>query len=105
MLPFRDSVAFHRIEWEAGCSHKRRVRLWVVLVVGQPKQPWVAFKVPPMAQQYSKQPDLSIDLAKSYSALLDTNHGPITIALNPDRAPQTVNNFVFLANEGFYERV
>ena len=58
-----------------------------------------------MAKQYPKQPDLSIDLAKTYTAVLDTNHGPITIALNPDRAPQTVNNFVFLAREGFYDGV
>jgi cyclophilin family peptidyl-prolyl cis-trans isomerase len=58
-----------------------------------------------MAKQYPKQPDLSIDLAKDYTAVLDTNHGPITIALDPDRAPQTVNNFVFLANEGFYDGV
>ena len=58
-----------------------------------------------MPKQYSKQPDLSIDLSKSYTAVLDTNHGPITIALNPDRAPQTVNNFVFLANDGFYDGV
>jgi cyclophilin family peptidyl-prolyl cis-trans isomerase len=58
-----------------------------------------------MAKQYEKQPELSIDLGKTYTALLDTNHGPITIALNPDRAPQTVNNFVFLAREGFYDGV
>src|SRR6187401_676229 len=58
-----------------------------------------------MAKQYPKQPDLSIDLAKTYTAHLDTNHGPITIALDPERAPQTVNNFVFLANEGFYDGV
>ena len=58
-----------------------------------------------MPKQYPKQPELSIDLSKSYTAVLDTNHGPITIALNPDRAPQTVNNFVFLANEGFYDGV
>lgn len=58
-----------------------------------------------MAKQYSKQPDLSIDLAKTYTAQLDTNHGPITISLAPERAPQTVNNFVFLARDGFYDDV
>jgi len=58
-----------------------------------------------MAKQFDKQPELTIDLGKKYTALLDTNHGQITIALNPDRAPQTVNNFVFLANEGFYDGV
>ncbi|MGQ0847836.1 MAG: peptidylprolyl isomerase [Actinomycetota bacterium] len=58
-----------------------------------------------MAKQYSSQPELAIDLTKIYSAQLDTNHGPITVKLNPERAPQTVNNFVFLANEGFYDGV
>ena len=58
-----------------------------------------------MAKQYPKQPDLSIDLAKTYTAVIDTNHGAITIALDPERAPQTVNNFVFLAREGFYDGV
>ena len=58
-----------------------------------------------MAKTYPSAPDLTIDLSKTYTATLDTNHGPITIALDPDRAPQTVNNFVFLAREGFYDGV
>lgn len=58
-----------------------------------------------MAKQYSTQPELTIDLNKSYTAQLDTNHGPITIALDPEHAPQTVNNFVFLARDGYYDGV
>lgn len=58
-----------------------------------------------MTKQYSTQPELTIDLNKSYTAQLDTNHGPITIALNPGRAPQTVNNFVFLARESYFDDV
>ena len=58
-----------------------------------------------MAKRYDKAPDLTIDLAKKYTAHLDTNHGPITIDLNPERSPQTVNNFVFLARDGFYDGV
>jgi cyclophilin family peptidyl-prolyl cis-trans isomerase len=54
---------------------------------------------------YKNAPEFQIDLSKSYSATLDTNHGPITIALEPERSPQTVNNFVFLAREGFYDGV
>ncbi|MGH8928841.1 MAG: peptidylprolyl isomerase [Acidimicrobiia bacterium] len=58
-----------------------------------------------MDKQYASQPELAIDVDKTYIAQLDTNHGPITIKLQAERAPQTVNNFVFLANEGFYDDV
>jgi cyclophilin family peptidyl-prolyl cis-trans isomerase len=58
-----------------------------------------------MPKQYAAAPDFTLDLAKQYTAELETNHGPITIELDPQRAPQTVNNFVFLAREGFYDGV
>lgn len=58
-----------------------------------------------MAKQYSSQPDLTLDLDKSYTAQLDTNHGLITIALKPERSPVAVNNFVFLARDGYYDGV
>ncbi|HEX9854917.1 MAG TPA: peptidylprolyl isomerase [Acidimicrobiia bacterium] len=58
-----------------------------------------------MGQQYPAPPDLTIDLAKSYSATLATNHGHIEIELHAMDTPQAVNNFVFLANEGFYDGV
>jgi peptidyl-prolyl cis-trans isomerase B (cyclophilin B) len=58
-----------------------------------------------VAKQYDSQPDLSIDLNKTYTATLDTNHGEIVIELDPARSPTTVNNFVFLANEGYYDGV
>ena len=38
-------------------------------------------------------------------AIIQTNHGPIHVELYPDDAPKTVDNFVKLANEGFYDRV
>ena len=55
--------------------------------------------------QYSEQPGFKIELANKYTAKLETNHGPITIELDPERSPQTVNNFVFLAREGYYDGV
>jgi cyclophilin family peptidyl-prolyl cis-trans isomerase len=58
-----------------------------------------------MAKKYPQAPPLDIDLSKTYMADLDTNHGPITIELDPVTAPLTVNNFVFLARDGFYEGV
>jgi len=58
-----------------------------------------------VAKQYNTAPDLTIDLNKTYTATLETNHGDIVIELNPVRSPQTVNNFVFLGGDGFYDDV
>jgi cyclophilin family peptidyl-prolyl cis-trans isomerase len=58
-----------------------------------------------VSKQYPSPPELSIDLARSYTATLDTNHGEIVIELDPARSPQTVNNFVFLARDGYYDGV
>ena len=55
--------------------------------------------------QYSSPPAMSIDAAKSYTATLKTNHGEITIELFAFDAPVTVNSFVFLAREKFYDGV
>lgn len=58
-----------------------------------------------MAKQWSAQPDLIIDAADEYRAVIRTNKGDITVELFADRSPSTVNNFVFLAREGFYDGV
>ena len=55
--------------------------------------------------QYSRPPEMSIDAAKSYTATLKTNHGEIIIELFASDAPATVNSFVFLARENFYDGV
>ena len=46
-----------------------------------------------MAKQYSEPPAFALDLDKSYTATLDTNHGTIEIELDPGRSPIAVNNF------------
>ena len=43
------------------------------------------------------------DPAKRYTATITTDRGDIVIALDPTRAPKSVNNFVFLARDGFYD--
>lgn len=48
---------------------------------------------------------MTIDTTKIYRATLDTDKGDIVLDLYPANAPKTVNNFVFLANEGFYDGV
>jgi cyclophilin family peptidyl-prolyl cis-trans isomerase len=58
-----------------------------------------------LSKQYPSPPELAIDLAKGYTATLETNHGEIVIELDPARSPQTVNNFVFLARDGYYDGV
>ena len=55
-----------------------------------------------MAKQYSSAPQMGIDPNKSYVATFDTSRGQIVCDLFAKEAPNTVNNFVFLAREGFY---
>ncbi len=55
-----------------------------------------------MSKQYSKPPAMSIDPKKSYTATMTTDKGDIVIELFADRTPNTVNNFVFLARDGYY---
>jgi cyclophilin family peptidyl-prolyl cis-trans isomerase len=53
-------------------------------------------------QQWSTPPKMEIDPKQNYSAVLKTDKGDITIKLFTDKTPNTVNNFVFLARQGFY---
>ncbi len=56
-------------------------------------------------KQWSIPPTMQIDPKKTYQATLDTNRGTIQIQFYPQNAPKTVNNFVFLAREGFYDGI
>lgn len=47
-------------------------------------------------------PEMQIDTNKTYKAMLSTTEGVITISLYADKTPITVNNFVYLAQKGFY---
>ena len=56
--------------------------------------------------QYSAYPPMTIDASKQYFALVKmANGGEFTIQLLPDKAPKTVNSFVFLAREGYFNGV
>ena len=55
--------------------------------------------------QYANPPEMAIDPAKTYTATIETTAGIMTAQLFAAEAPRTVNNFVFLANEGFYTDV
>ena len=56
-----------------------------------------------MPKQYPSPPEMSIDPAKTYTATIETSHGEMALELLSGDAPATVNNFVFLARDGFYD--
>jgi len=55
------------------------------------------------SKQWSTSPSLTIDPQKLYSATFKTDAGDIVCSLYAKKVPNTVNNFVFLAREGFYD--
>jgi peptidylprolyl isomerase len=59
----------------------------------------------PKQQQFDAPPEFGIDPSKRYTATLDTSLGTIVIALDAINAPNTVNNFVFLAGHHYYDGV
>lgn len=61
--------------------------------------------IPPAERDgyFDAYPEMTIDPQKNYEALIKTSKGDMRVQLFADKAPLTVNNFVFLANEGFYD--
>jgi peptidyl-prolyl cis-trans isomerase B (cyclophilin B) len=57
------------------------------------------------AKQWDRQPAMQIDPKKAYLITIETSRGAVELELYPKHAPKTVNNFVFLAREGFYDGV
>jgi len=55
--------------------------------------------------QWNNPPEMDIDQNENYQLTIETNKGSIEIELYPQHAPKTVNNFVFLSKEGFYNGV
>ncbi len=58
-----------------------------------------------MAKQWNTPPTMVIDPKKKYKARVETDKGTMVFELYADKAPKTVNNFVFLSREGFYEGI
>ncbi len=56
-------------------------------------------------KSYSQRPEMTIDPAKKYTATINTPLGDIVIELFADKTPKTVNNFVFLARDHYYDGV
>ncbi len=57
----------------------------------------------PATKTYDKKPDLTIDTGKKYFATIKMDIGDIRIELFPEDAPETVNSFVFLARDGYFD--
>jgi cyclophilin family peptidyl-prolyl cis-trans isomerase len=57
----------------------------------------------PVVKRYTTPPVLAIDSTKTYTATIETSKGTIEIELYAGDAPEAVNAFVFLANEGYYD--
>ncbi len=56
-------------------------------------------------KQWNTPPDMQIDPSKTYRVIMLTNRGEIELELYPEHAPKTVNNFVFLIREGYYDSI
>ncbi len=56
-------------------------------------------------KQWNDPPEMQIDTHKTYKLMIETNRGSMELELYPEHAPKTVNNFVFLAKEGYYDGV
>jgi cyclophilin family peptidyl-prolyl cis-trans isomerase len=54
---------------------------------------------------YSSMPEMIIDQNKSYTAVIQTSMGDLTVEFFSDTAPVTVNNFVSLSNDGYYDNI
>ena len=59
--------------------------------------------LPDRTTRFAQAPEMGIDANKRYTAILSTSKGDITVALKPELAPKTVNSFVFLARNGYYD--
>ncbi len=58
-----------------------------------------------MAKQWNNPPVMEIDPKKSYTARMETEKGEMVIELFAGQTPKTVNNFVFLSRQGFYDGI
>ena len=58
-----------------------------------------------MTNQWNTPPAMEIDPKKKYTARMETDKGEMAIELFADKAPKTVNNFVFLSRQGFYDGI
>jgi len=76
---------------------------WLSSGPGQPRSTSMPANPADRADMYTSPPEMQIDTSKTYVATIVTAKGDIVAELDAAAAPQTVNNFIFLANAGFYD--
>jgi len=54
---------------------------------------------------YSSMPEMTIDTSKKHTAVISTTKGDMTVEFFTDTAPKTVNNFISLSNDGYYDNI
>ena len=74
-------------------------------VIGTPTPVSLQTQSGQLIRQYAQPPAMTIDPDTQYTADIQTNQGTISVELFADKAPITVNNFVFLARQSFYDGV
>ena len=80
------------------------IAFWFTIGPGKPVKESSSMPTNPIERNnmYNKTPEMQIDPNKSYVATISTAKGDIVVQLDASAAPLTVNNFVFLTNQGFY---
>jgi peptidyl-prolyl cis-trans isomerase B (cyclophilin B) len=79
------------------------VTLFSASCAGEGPEPTPTPTPTPKAKTYSEAPPMIIDTSKQYTATIETEKGNLVLELFASDVPMTVNNFVFLAGEGFYD--
>ena len=100
---FRGNELFNR--WRLVCGIAVALLLSITACTSAGEEETSTMPTNPMdrSNMYSAPPAMQIDPGKSYVATISTAKGDIVVQLDAGAAPQTVNNFVFLAREGFYD--
>jgi len=75
----------------------------VPTVLSEGDRPMASIAPDDRVNYYSSPPEMKIDPSKQYQATLHTEKGDIVIELYADKVPQTVNHFVSLSNDGYYD--
>lgn len=87
----------------ASDSVKLQVENLGIAAVASPTPVPKSITATPKARTQMQKPSMQIDSTKKYTATMHTSAGDIVIALNADKTPVTVNNFVVLAQNNFYD--
>jgi cyclophilin family peptidyl-prolyl cis-trans isomerase len=72
-------------------------------VIRTTPQPGTTATTDETRKQYTAPPPMALDPARTYTATVRTTRGDVTIELLDEQAPQAVNNFIFLARDGYYD--